>query len=150
MKTPKGRWAQHHIATLLGIEPTMWSKLLNGQMYPARLQLLQKIEFVFGWPVSEQVQLIPPYWEWPETAAAGKPQGEPTDLRYAMKLARVVAEWADANPRTVSTKELGLHPNIKPINKRERPPVVKAEEEPQEEPLAPRPLTLNRNPLVKR
>ena len=113
MYTPPGRWGQHHIATLLGVQPNAWSQILNGLIYPSKLQLLQKIEVVFGWPVSEQVQLIPLYWEWPEQANSGKPAAEPVDLRYAIKLARVVHEWTDANPRTVSTKELGLHPSLR-------------------------------------
>lgn len=116
MKTPMGQWAQNHIASILGLQETSWSKVLNGQLYPARLQTMQKIEFVFGWPVSEQVQLIPPYWEWPTQASAGVPAGEPTDLRYAIKLSRVVAEWADANPRTVAPKDLTLHPALQPIS----------------------------------
>jgi len=114
--TPPGRWGQKHIATILGLTETSWSKVLNGQIYPARLQTMQKIEVVFGWPVSEQVQLIPVYWEWPEQAAGGRPSGEPTDLRYAIKLARVVAEWCDANPRTMAAKDLKLHPSLKPLN----------------------------------
>lgn len=155
LKTPKGRWAQHHIATILGLQPTSWSKLLNGQIYPARLQTMQKIEFVFGWPVSEQVQLIPPYWEWPDQPASGKPGGEPVDLRYAIKLARVVQEWSDANPRDVSTKDLTLHPSIRPINKVEGPrfgPRQDQPEEPEEErrEAQQRPLVVGRNPLVKR
>ena len=121
VKTPKGQWAQHHIATILGIEATSWSKVLNGLIYPARLQTMQKIEYVFGWPVSEQVQLIPPYWEWPEQAQADRPQGDPTDLRYAMMLHKVVAEWTAANPRTESGKDLRLHPALKPINRDESP-----------------------------
>ena len=150
-KTPKGRWAQHHIATILGLQPTSWSKLLSGLIYPARLQTMQKIEFVFGWPVVEQVQLIPPYWEWPDQPQAGKPGGEPLDLRYAIKLARVVQEWSEANPREISTKELTLHPNIKPINKHEGPRFVKKAEEPEEPPQEERrPLTVGKNPLLKR
>lgn len=151
-KTPAGRWGQHHIATILGLQPGSWSKLLNGQIFPARLQTMQKIEVVFGWPVSEQVQLIPPYWEWPEQASGGNPAGEPTDLRYAMMLHKVVAEWSEANPRTTPTRELGLHPKLQPVNGvdrgtvAKRTPRVKAPE-PVE---APRPLTLTRNPLVKR
>lgn len=120
-----GRWAQHHIATLLGVEPTTWSKILNGQVYPARLQLMQKIQVVFGWDVSEQVQLIPMYWDWPDQARGGVGPGEPVDLRYAIKLARVVAEWSDANPRTVKTQELKLHPDLKPINRDQGPRFVK-------------------------
>lgn len=163
LKTPKGRWAQHHIATILGLQPTSWSKLLNGQIYPARLQTMQKIEFVFGWPVSEQVQLIPPYWEWPDQPASGKPGGDPVDLRYAIKLARVVQEWSDANPRDVSTKDLTLHEKLRPINKVEGPRFGPRQDQPEEpEPQAKpeppragvwgssRPLTVGKNPLVKR
>lgn len=119
MKTPKGQWGQHHIATLLGFTPTAWSKILNGQLYPAKLQQLQRIEIVFGWPASEQVQLIPPYWEWPVQASGDQRAGDATDLRYAIKLGRVVAEWAEANPRTVGTKELTLHPSLRPFNRRD-------------------------------
>lgn len=120
MYTPAGQWGQKHIAILLGVTSASWSKVLNGQVYPARLQTLQKIETVFGWPVSEQVQLIPPYWEWPEQANTGKPSGEPVDLRYAIKLSRVVREWSEANPRTENARDLGLHPSLQPINRTER------------------------------
>lgn len=143
-KTPKGRWAQAHIATILGLEATSWSKLLSGLIYPARLQTMQKIEIVFGWPVSEQVQLIPPYWEWPVQASSGVPNGDPVDMRYAIKLARVVAEWCDANPRTVEPKSLTLHPSLQPINKTTGPRFV-AKEEPKPEV----PLVVNK-PLLRR
>ena len=152
MKTKPGRWGQNNIATLLGLTSTSWSKVLNGQIYPARLQTMQKIEVVFGWPVSEQVQLIPMYWDWPDQASSGRPAGEPTDLRYSIKLGRVVAEWADANPRTVPIHELGLHPDLKPINGHDRAKKPAKEEEPQvEEPQAeePRPLVVSK-PLLKR
>lgn len=112
MFTPPGRWGQNHIAILLGVAPAQWSRILNGQVYPARLVLIQKIETVFGWPASEQVKLIPPYWEWPMQDGHGLEASEPVDLRYAIKLSRVVNEWMDANPRTVTTKDLGLHPSL--------------------------------------
>lgn len=148
VRTPQGRWGQKHIATILGIQETSWSKLLNGLIYPARLQTMQKIEVVFGWPVSEQVQLIPMYWEWPEQAAGGKPPGDPTDLRYAIKLARVIAEWADANPRTLSTKDLTLHPGLKPINGVPGPRFPKPKAEPKVED-EPRVFVASKSPLTK-
>lgn len=143
--TPKGRWAQGHVATILGLQETSWSKLLNGLIYPARLQTMQKIEVVFGWPVSEQVQLIPPYWEWPDQASTGRPNGEPVDMRYAIKLGRIVAEWCDANPRTVAGKDLTLHPSLQPINKTPGPRFVAKQEEPKPE----EPLVVNR-PVLRR
>lgn len=149
MKTPKGRWAQKHIATLLGFQDGAWSKMLSGQLYPARLQMMQRIEIVLGWPVSEQVQLIPMYWEWPVQASSGIAAGEPTDLRYSIKLARVVAEWTEANPRTMAPKDITLHPSLKPINGHEgvrfRPRPVEPEE-----PKAPaEPFVAAKSPLSR-
>lgn len=153
--TPKGRWGQNHIATLLGLTSTSWSKVLSGQIYPARLQTMQKIEVVFGWPVSEQVQLIPLYWEWPEQASTGKPSGEPVDMRYAIKLSRVVAEWADANPRTLPVDKIGLHPSLKPIHgsTEGRQKAAAKNRKPQEEPPQQQeetPLTAAKRPLLRR
>lgn len=123
-KTAPGRWGQNQMATLLGFTPATWSHILSGMLYPARLQHLQRIAIVLGWPVEDQVKLIPPYWEWPDQAqseANGRRYyGEPTDLRYAMKLSKVVSEWAEANPRTVPSKEIQMHPSIKPLNKTPR------------------------------
>ena len=147
-KTPKGRWAQGHIAKILGLEETSWSKLLNGLIYPARLQTMQKIEVVFGWPVSEQVQLIPIYWEWPTQSMTGHPAGDPVDMRYAIKLSRVVAEWCDANPRTLAPKDLTLHPSLKPVNRDAGPRFVKKAPEPAPEPETP--LVVSRPVLTKR
>ena len=149
--TKPGTWGQKHIATILGLQETSWSKLLNGQIYPARLQTMQKIEVVFGWPVSEQVQLIPYYWEWPGQPRAGVPGGDPVDLRYAIKLGRVVAEWADANPRTVPTKDLKLHPSLTPINGEHGPRFVRKDKpEPEAEPeVQDTPFVASKSPLAR-
>jgi hypothetical protein len=108
-KTPPGKWSQQNIAALFGLSAPNFGRYLNGLSYPT-LQSMQKFEVVMGWPVHEQVQLIPPYWEWPiQNNRAGK---EPTDWRYGMKLRQVVQEWAEANPRTVKSGEIRQHPAI--------------------------------------
>lgn len=114
VKTPPGRWGQHQLAALLGTSGPAWGRYLSGQSYPT-LQMMQKIQIVMGWPVREQVDLIPYYWEWPIQGRGGLPRGEPTDLRYAMKLRQIVNEWTDANPRTVLSTEIRQHPAIKDI-----------------------------------
>jgi hypothetical protein len=112
-KTPAGKWSTNMLSILFGISMPQLSRYLHGQSYPT-LQTLQKFEAVLGWPVSEQVQFIPPYWEWPvqNGGTGGGGRGEPTDYRYSMKLRQVIREWADANPRTVLSDEVRLHPNI--------------------------------------
>lgn len=112
VKTPPGRWGQHQMAALLGTTGPIWGRYLSAQSYPT-LQMMQKIETVLGWPVQEQVQLIPKYWEWPTQARGSVPYGDPVDFRYAIKLSRVVAEWTDANPRTETSKDIRQHPDIK-------------------------------------
>jgi transcriptional regulator with XRE-family HTH domain len=101
------------LAMLFGLSMPALSRYLHGQAYPT-LQSIQKFEAVLGWPASEQVQLIPPYWEWPvqNGGPGGGTRGEPTDYRYSMKLRQVIQEWADANPRTTPGVEIRQHPNI--------------------------------------
>ena len=111
VKTPPGRWGQHQFAALLGTSGPAWGRYLSGQSYPT-LQMMQKIEIVLGWPVRDQVELIPRFWEGPVQGSGRVPTGDPTDLRYAMKLKQVVNEWADANPRTVRSTEIRQHPDI--------------------------------------
>lgn len=97
------------MASLFGLTGPVFGRYLNGLSYPT-LQSMQKFEAVMGWPVSEQVQLIPPYWEWPNQDH--KEATEPTDLRYGMKLRQVAKEWSEANPRTVRSNEVRQHPAI--------------------------------------
>jgi hypothetical protein len=114
VKTPAGQWGQHHIAALMGTNGPNWGLYLNGMAYPT-LQMLQKIEVVFGWPVQEQVQLIPYYWDWPVHAGHGRTAGDPTDLRYAIFLQKVIREWTEANPRPddYNLKNARMHPKLK-------------------------------------
>ena len=120
-KTPMPYWGQTHLANLLGITNVMRGRYLNGLSYPT-LKMMQKFELVFGWPVREQVDLIPPFWTWPDQAqhAKGVPQQDPHDLRYSMKLQQILREWSEANPRTQLLQEIRLHPAIGDKRKRER------------------------------
>jgi transcriptional regulator with XRE-family HTH domain len=111
-KTPMGKWGLSMLAALFGLSAPTLGRYLNGMSYPT-LQSIQKFEAVLGWPAAEQVQLIPPYWEWPrQNRASGKKPEEPTDYRYSMKLNQIIQEWAEANPRTVLSTEIRQHPNI--------------------------------------
>lgn len=102
------------LASLFGLSGQALGRYLNAQSYPT-LQTIQKFEIVLGWPAAEQVQLIPPYWEWPlQGGQVGTKRGEPRDLRYSMKLRQVVREWAEANPRPKDQlgNEVRQHPSI--------------------------------------
>jgi hypothetical protein len=112
-KTPAGKWGINMFGMLFGLSGQALARYLNGQSYPT-LQTIQKFDVVLGWPAAEQVQLIPPYWEWPIQNGGPGPgsRGEPTDYRYGMKLRQVLQEWGDANPRTVRSNEVRQHPNI--------------------------------------
>lgn len=101
------------LAALFGLTGPAFGRYLNALSYPT-LQTMQKFEVVLGWPVSEQVQLIPPYWEWP-LQDRSRDKGrvvEPRDLRYSMVLRKVVREWAAANPRTGLSGDVRQHPSI--------------------------------------
>lgn len=111
-KTPPGQWSQSTLASLLGLTGQAYGRYLNAQSYPT-LQTIQKFEAVFGWPASEQVQLIPPYWTWPnQSTGNGRKRGEPADLRYSMMLRKIVREWCDANPRVGLSVDIRQHPAI--------------------------------------
>jgi hypothetical protein len=104
------------LAALFGLSGPVLGRYLNALSYPT-IQSMQKFEVVLGWPVSEQVQLIPPYWEWPpqEHQLASKTAGRdtrPRDLRYSMMLRKVTREWAAANPRTGLSADIRQHPSI--------------------------------------
>jgi len=111
VKTPMPYWGQTHLANLLGTKNVMLSRYLNGLSYPT-LQMMQKFEIVFGWPITEQTPLIPYYWQWPDQSQIGRPQQDPTDLRYAMKLEQIIREWTEANPRTQPIQEIRQHPAL--------------------------------------
>ncbi len=98
-KTKPGEWGQHQLAALLGTNQQRYGRVLGGLEYPS-LHLMQKFEVIFGWPMMEQVQLIPYLWEKP-------------DLRYAMVLRQHVNDWAQDNPRTVGSQEVRMHPDLK-------------------------------------
>lgn len=115
-KTPRNEWALNHLAAILGTHAQPVGRYVNGLSYP-QLQMMQKIEIVFGWPVREQVDLIPPYWEWP--LQDDRVNVQPTDLRYGMKLRQVMQEWGEANPRTEKTKDLRMHPKL--VSRQGRP-----------------------------
>jgi hypothetical protein len=107
--TPEGQWGITHLAQLLGTNGPMIGRYLNGLSYPT-LQMMQKFEIVFGWPLVEQVQLIPPYWTWPDQRY--EKTDHPTDLRYAMMMHKIVKEWGEANPRTEKLQFIRQHPSI--------------------------------------
>lgn len=107
------QWGNTHLAYLLGTTNVMVGRYLNGLSYPT-LQMMQKFEVVFGWPVTEQVEFIPYFWHWPEQREGGMGgrQQDPTDLRYAMKLEQIIREWTEANPRTLPIQEIRQHPAL--------------------------------------
>ena len=111
-KIKPNEWSTSLLATLFGISKSAMGRYINGQTYPT-VQMIQKFEIVLGWPAAEQFELIPPYWTWPtQFNGNGSIQGEPTDMRYGMKLNQILHEWAAANPRTVSSLEVRQHPSI--------------------------------------
>jgi len=97
-KTPEGQWGQHHLAALLGTNGPHIGRLLNGLEYP-NLSMMQKFEVVFGWPVVEQVTLIPYLWD-------------ARDMRYSMVLHQHITDWSQENPRTTSLKEMRMDPRL--------------------------------------
>lgn len=94
----------------MGTSAPNFGRYLNGLSYPT-LQMMQKFEVVFGWPVTDQTPLIPYYWEWP--LQKDRAEIQPTDLRYGMKLRQVVDEWTEANPRVGLSVEVRMHPALK-------------------------------------
>lgn len=113
-------WSVSLLATLFGISAAAMGRYLHGLSYPT-VQMIQKFEVVLGWPAAEQFALIPPYWTWPrQFNSNGGVQEEPVDQRYGMKLRQILQEWADANPRTVSSLDVRQHPSI-PARAGEKP-----------------------------
>lgn len=107
-----GVWGATHFANLFGTSNVAIGRYLAGSSYPT-VQMMQKFEIVLGWPAAEQFALIPPYWTWPDQPRNEyKPQGPPTDLRYAMKLRQVLNEWGAANPRTLPLSQIRMHPAL--------------------------------------
>ena len=111
VKTPDGQWGQHHLAALLGTKGPHFGRYLNGVDYPT-FAMMQKFEVVFGWPVVEQVQLIPYLWE-------------EKDMRYAMVLHQHIVDWAQENPRTLSLKELRMDPRLESRHNTKKTPYHK-------------------------
>lgn len=101
VKTKPGEWGQHQLAALLGLNQQRLGRTLAGQEYP-NFVTMQKFEAVFGWPVAEQVVLIPYLWE---------KRDEP-DMRYAMVLRQHINDWVAANPRTVKSQDVRMHPSL--------------------------------------
>jgi hypothetical protein len=97
-KAKPGEWSNNSLAALLGTDNVQFGKMLNGLEYPS-LSMMQKFEVVFEWPVVEQVRLIPYLWE-------------DVDLRYSMVLHEHVKDWAIANPRTVPSHMVRMHPRL--------------------------------------
>lgn len=112
-KTPMPYWGNTHLGPLVGTTNVMFGRYLNGLSYPT-LQMMQKFEVVFGWPIADQVQYIPYYWFWPEqrVGGIGGLQQDATDLRYGMKLKQILQEWGEANPRTQRVQDIKQHPAI--------------------------------------
>lgn len=111
-KAAPHEWALTQLAALLGTNGPSLGRYVNGLSYPT-LQMMQKFEYVFGWPIAEQAELIPPYWEWPPQQDRVDVQA--TDTRYGYKLRKIMKEWAEANPRTVKSADVRMHPNLKAI-----------------------------------
>lgn len=83
-------WSNTQLAMILNIRPQTMGRWRNGLKYPD-LGGLKKIEQIFGWPASEQIDLIP--------------MGDP-DLRWSMLFNKVLNEWIEANPRDLPMDEL--------------------------------------------
>ncbi len=92
MARPQGtEWNQHQLGRLLGTRGENFGRWINGVSYPS-LQMLQKIDTVFGWPIHEQVKIIP---------------FEGRDARYGMVLRTIVNEWVESvGPRDLSIDEI--------------------------------------------
>jgi transcriptional regulator with XRE-family HTH domain len=85
-------WSNHQLGMILGIDPSMISRLRNGLHYPNVAQM-KKFEAVFGWPASEQIDLLPLMLSDP-------------DMRWSLVFNDILREWIDANPRTTPTDDL--------------------------------------------
>lgn len=83
-------WTNAQLGKLLSVRQQSIGLWTSGEQYPTTKNL-KKIEAVFGWPASEQIDLIPL---------------EGRDLRYGMVLNKVLNEWKAANPRTVRAHEV--------------------------------------------
>lgn len=92
IRTPPREWNYNMLAVLLGTTGQTFGRYMNGLAYPS-VEIMKKFEVLFGWPASQQIDLIPPF-------------GEEMDLRYATVMRSVVNEWAVANPRTVPAAAL--------------------------------------------
>lgn len=98
VKAKPHEWTNSLLAALLGTDAVNFGKFLNGVSYP-NLNMMQKFEVVFGWPVVEQVTVIPYLWH-------------DMDLRYSMLLRKHITEWALDNPRTVRSADVRMHPDL--------------------------------------
>ena len=78
------------LGILLGTNGVSLGRSLNAKNSPS-VEIITKIEALFGWPASEQIDLIPL---------------RSSDLRYSMVLHQVLEEWKRANPRTTPAAEL--------------------------------------------
>lgn len=84
-------WSNYQLALIVGVARPTMSRWRNAVLYPD-IRSLKKIEKIFGWPASEQIDLIP---------LSG------FDMRWSLVFNQVVNEWLEANPREVSVNDLG-------------------------------------------
>jgi len=90
-------WTTEQIARILGMHNVVLGRFINGVGYP-EVQTMKKFEYLFGWPCSEQIDLIPFLG-----ATTGR---QKKDLRYSMVLRQVIEDWKHNNPRTTPAAEL--------------------------------------------
>jgi hypothetical protein len=85
-------WSHYQLGLILGIQGSVISRWRNGLQYP-NVSQMKKIEAVFGWPASEQIDLLPL-------------MSSEKDPRWSLVFNDILREWMDANPRTTPTDEL--------------------------------------------
>lgn len=90
LRTPDGAWTVSQLAMVLGTTARAMYRYLSGERYP-EVRMMKRFEALFGWPATEQVQLVP---------VAGY------DLRYSMVLRQVMDDWTHNNPRTQPSGDL--------------------------------------------
>jgi transcriptional regulator with XRE-family HTH domain len=53
-------WSNKTVADRLGVDFTVVARYLRGTRYPS-LKIMRRIEREFGWPLEEQISLIPDF-----------------------------------------------------------------------------------------
>jgi len=94
-RVPSPDWTIQDLAKALGMHSVVLGRYVNGVGYP-EVQAMKKFEYLFGWPCSEQIDLIPFHGE-------GR---QDMDLRYSMVLRQVIDDWKHNHPRTTPSAEL--------------------------------------------